>query len=98
MGVIFGLKDLQGAAVLKEPLFTRASGCMPYPSHLFRITPLPSFIQLFYLPGTRPYVDRHTGHRELTVWKERVFGLCSGMCYVSPLTMEPPCCTVSGIQ
>ena len=32
------------------------------------------------------------------IWKERVFGLCSGMCYVSPLTMEPPCCTVSGIQ
>lgn len=26
------------------------------------------------------------------------FGLCSGMCYVSPLTMESPCCTVSGIQ
>lgn len=32
----------------------------------------------FYLPGTRPYVDRHTGRRALTVWKERVFGLCSG--------------------
>ncbi|XP_042091166.1 phosphopantothenoylcysteine decarboxylase isoform X4 [Ovis aries] len=53
---------------------------------------------LFYLPGTRPCVDRHTGRRELTVWKERVFGLCSGMRYVSPLTMESPCCTVSGIQ
>lgn len=51
-----------------------------------------------HLPGTRPCVDTHAGHRALTVWKERVFGLCSGMWYVSPLTVESPCCTVLGIQ
>lgn len=72
-------------------------GVFPILPTSFVSPPLPHSSS-FYLPGTRPYVDRHTGHRALTVWKERVFGLCSGMWYVSPLTMESPRCTVLGIQ